>query len=77
MNVHSRRATQALAPVLAILLAIAPLPARAADAELEKFDWTKFFDYASCAASIAMAEVPGGLWMAAITCGRVVQKYWT
>ena len=43
----------------------------------EAFDWTKFFDYASCAASIAFAEMPPGVIMVAITCGRVVQKYWT
>jgi len=79
MRLHRRgRSTAALATILALTLAVAPLPARAdGDNEAESFDWIKFFDYAGCAASIAVAEAPGGLVMAGITCGRVIQKYWT
>lgn len=79
MIVRSCRRTPAVATVFALALALSPLPARAdGDAEAEKFDWVKFFDYASCAASIAVIEAPGaGVMMAAITCGRVIQKYWT
>ena len=68
----------ALAVVIALALALAPVtPARAAVEPDDGFNWPKFFDYAGCAASIAFAEMPGGLAMAAITCGRVIQKYWT
>lgn len=77
MIVRSRRPGVAFATVLALTLAVAPMPARADTMDEEKFDWPKFLDYASCAASIGFAEMPGGLWMAAITCGRVIQKYWT
>ncbi len=79
MIVRSVHRTTALATVFALALALAPCPARAeGDAEAEKFDWARFFDYASCAASIAVIEAPGaGFMVAAITCGRVIQKYWT
>ncbi len=79
MLLHRRgRSTAALATIFALTLALAPPPARAdGDDGGEGFDWIKFFDYAGCAASIAVAEAPGGLVMAGITCGRVIQKYWT
>ena len=67
----------ALAVVIALVLALAPVTPARAEGEPDGFDWPKFFDYAGCAASIAFAEMPGGLAMAAITCGRVIQKYWT
>ena len=68
----------ALAVAMALVLALAPVtPARAQEEPDGDFNWPKFFDYAGCAASIAFAEMPGGLAMAAITCGRVIQKYWT
>jgi hypothetical protein len=72
------RSRIALAVVMALTLALAPVtPARAEEESGGSFDWPKFFDYAGCAASIAFAELPGGLAMVGITCGRVIQKYWT
>ena len=72
------RSRIALAAVMALTLTLAPVtPARAGDEEAEDFNWAKFFDYAGCAASIAFAEIPGGLAMVGITCGRVIMKYWT
>jgi len=73
---HSRSGI-ALAVVIALALALAPVTPAHADGETDGVDWPKFFDYAGCAASIAFAEMPGGIAMAAITCGRVIQKYWT
>ena len=71
------RSPIALAVVFALVLALAPVtPARAEELDGD-FNWAKFFDYAGCAASIAFAELPGGLAMVGITCGRVIQKYWT
>jgi hypothetical protein len=73
------RSRIALAVVMALTLALAPVtPARAEDEEPDgDFNWPKFFDYAGCAASIAFMELPGGLAMVGITCGRVIMKYWT
>lgn len=72
------RSRTALAVAIALTLALAPVtPARAEEGSAEDFDWPKFFDYAGCAASIAFAELPGGLAMVGITCGRVIMKYWT
>jgi hypothetical protein len=74
---HSR-SRFALAVAMALTLALAPVsPAHAEDESEGEFNWPKFFDYAGCAASIAFMELPGGLAMVGITCGRVIMKYWT
>ncbi len=47
------------------------------EVEVEGFDTKKFWDYALCGASIALASGTGGWVFAAIVCGGVLTEYWT
>ena len=71
--------------VLLALLIISPLavPTRpvaaetADEATIERFDSRKFWDYASCGASIVFASGTGGWILAAVVCGKVITEHWT
>jgi len=69
-----------LALCLALATAITPLPQVAHavdDASTEKFGSEKFWAYAGCAASIALATGTGGWILVAIACGKAATTYWT
>ena len=65
-----------------VALAVASQPPRVvaqevADPEVEGFDSNKFWDYALCGASIALATGTGGWVMAFMVCGKVATEHWT
>ncbi len=47
------------------------------DAEAQKIDSSKFWDYALCGASIVFAAGTGGWLVAFIVCGKVASEHWT
>ena len=71
--------------VIAVLLAgISGVPMRSVlaqtsggDAEIQRLDRDKLFEYAGCAASIAVAGSSGQWWVAAFGCAKVFNEYWT
>jgi len=76
-----RRRWLPLALCIALAVAITPLPRMAhavGDGETEAFDSNKFWSYAACAASIALATGTVGGWvLVAIACGKAATTYWT
>ena len=46
-------------------------------AEIERWNWQKFWDYAACGAAIALATGGAGAVAVVIACGRVISLYWT
>ena len=69
-----------LATLVASAVATQPLRVVAqevVDPEVEGFDTSKFWDYALCGASIALATGTGGWVMAVFVCGRVATEHWT
>jgi len=66
--------------VLCLMLATAitpPLRVAHADGETESFNEDKFWTYAACVASIALASGTGAWVLVAITCGKAATAYWT
>lgn len=76
-----RRKKVVMGVLLACLLGMQPVRvgAQAAgdDASSERFDSTKFFDYAMCGAAIVFASGTGTWVFAVITCGRAMSEQWT
>ena len=75
-----RRRWIAIAACIALaatLMPLAPVAHAVEDAEIERFDPEKFWAYAGCAASIAVAAGTGGWFMVAIACGKAATTYWT
>jgi hypothetical protein len=77
-----RRGT-AVAVLIALALALLPMQGGAApaldDAQVERWDWGKFWKYGGCALSIVAAPATGGLaWVAAgFACGAAITEFWT
>jgi len=75
-----RRSSIVVALLLAGTLGVAPLSvvARAQEdgLEAEGFDKDKFWDYAMCGASVAVASTTGAWVLAFITCGKAVSTHW-
>ena len=46
-------------------------------AEIERWNWQKFWDYTACGAAIALATGGAGAVAVVIACGRVISLYWT
>ena len=70
----------AVAACFALATTIAPLtPAARAETEpqVERWDWDKFFTYASCAAGIGLALGTGAVVLAGLACAKAVTTYWT
>lgn len=70
-----------LALCIALASAVTPIP-RAAHAlddggTSESFNSEKFWSYAACGASIALAAGTGGWILVAIACGKAATTYWT
>jgi hypothetical protein len=71
-----------LALCIALAAAVAPMP-RAAHAlddggTTESFNSEKFWTYAACGASIALATGTVGGWvLVGIACGKAATTYWT
>jgi len=78
---NTRRRLTALTLCIALAGAATPLPRVAhavEDADLEAFNAGKFWTYAGCAASIALATGTVGGWiLVGITCGKAATAYWT
>lgn len=72
---HALR-SRVLPLAMAASLAAGPALATAGDPIDENFDGERFFDYALCAAGIALCTTGAGLTLAALACGRMVLKYW-
>ena len=78
MNVKRRLLPLALCIALAVAATPVPRAAQAlADGEVERFDSEKFWTYAACGASIALASGTGGWVLVAIACGKAATMYWT
>ena len=73
--------TRRLLPLLLCLTlatAMTPLPRMAhADGEAQGFNEDKFWYYAACAASVALASGTGAWILAGIACGKAATAYWT
>lgn len=70
----------ALAALLALAMAAQPPRGAAqevADPVADGFGSKKFWDYALCGASIALASGTGGWVIALIVCGSVATEHWT
>jgi hypothetical protein len=70
---------------LALLLACAPAihapdataQAPGGDAEIQSFNWRKFWDYTGCAVSVALATSTQQWYIAAFGCGKVIMEHWS
>jgi hypothetical protein len=69
-----------LATVLTLAVATQPprvVAQEVADPTVDGFGSKKFWDYALCGASIALASGTGGWVFAVIVCGSVATEHWT
>lgn len=53
------------------------LPIIGDGADIDRWDWGKFFTYAGCAAGIAIASTGAGIVAMVIACGRAASLYWS
>ena len=72
---HAMR-SRVLALAMAASLVAGPALATAGDTTDENFKAEQFFDYALCAAGIALCTTGAGLTLALLACGKMVLKYW-
>lgn len=73
---------RSILPVALLALSVASQPLQVAaqvsdDAEIERFDWKKFADYAGCAAAIGFAAGSGAWIVAGLACYRAYMEHRT